>query len=120
MEHPLYYLWYGPINKLKNLWRHRVKRLCFRMRHGFWPNECWNLDVTFAKFILPRLKHYRDYTYAYPYPLTEDEWDECLLRMIETFEWIASPEYYDCDQEKTEQAQKDLELFAKYYMGLWD
>lgn len=37
-------------------------------KHGEYvnPRECWNLDCTFAKFALPRLKYYKKHTLGYP------------------------------------------------------
>ena len=34
--------------------------LNFYLTNGFFFEECWNLDVTLAALILPRLIHFRD------------------------------------------------------------
>ena len=131
MEHPLYYLWYAPARKLGFLWRCRIKQVKFRLRNGFWPDVCWNLDTTLAQLILPRLKHFRSNLNGYPANLTEEEWDRYLTQMIVAFEWIASGDYYDMPMKNgqvdgeaytklIDDTQRGLELFGKYYMGLWD
>jgi len=84
------WIWYAPKEKLSFLWRHRIKKLPVRIRHGFWPSDCWNLDVTFARFMAPRLRYLRDHTHGYPEGMTELEWERHLTDI------------------------------AKYYMGLWD
>lgn len=132
MEHLLDYLWYGPKEKLRFLWVHRIKKVVRRLRHGCWPDECWNLDVTFAKFILPRLKYFKDHNHGYPADLTEETWNHYLSEMIIAFKYIDNEGYYDCPekadgtvdaealQQQIDETQHGLELFAKYYMGLWN
>lgn len=132
MDRLLYYLWYGPKEKLRYLWVHRLTKVTFRLRKGFWPDECWNLDLTFAKFILPRLKYFKNKTNGYPSNLTEAEWDRNLDDMITAFAWIASKSYYDAPMKEDgsidhnaylklhEDAQRGFELFGQHYMGLWD
>ncbi len=34
-----------------------------RIRYGVSNEECWSLDATFSKFILPRLKHFKKMLY---------------------------------------------------------
>lgn len=57
------------------------------------PRECWNLDYTIAKFVLPRLKQYKKDCNGYPGEL-EDEyaWYAILDKMIIAFEYI-------CDED---------------------
>jgi hypothetical protein len=133
MEHPLYYLWYGPKHKIGFLWRSRIKKLWFRLRRGFWPSECWNLDITFAKFMVPRLEHFRKVTHGYPAGLEgPEEWDKILRRIIWSFNWAAADtenegwwaKRYCLDPQHRKRVDKryeaGMQLFAKYYAGLWD
>ena len=67
------------------------------------PKDIWNLDVTIAEFILPRLKLFKKKTISYPgygEMDTPEKWDEALDKMILAFEyildddwWIDNPEY---------------------------
>jgi hypothetical protein len=132
MEHPLYYLWYGPKQKLSFLWRSRITKLWFRLRRGFWPDECWNLDTTIARFLVPRLKHFRANLNGYPADLDEKLWDKYLRRMTWSFEWAAADtdtkgwwaKRYCLDPQHRKRVDKryeaGMQLFAKYYSGLWD
>jgi len=133
MEHPLYYLWYGPKDKLDFLFRHRIKKVWFRLRHGFWPSECWNLDITFARLIVPRLEHFRRVTHGYPTGIDgPKEWDKILRRMIWSFRWASadienegwwSSRYIFNEQHRKrvdKRYEAGMNLFAKYYSGLWD
>lgn len=125
MDRLLYCIWYGPKEKIKFFWRTRITKVAFRLRKGFWPDVTWNLDISAAKWLAPRLKHLKKSTHGYPKGLTEEEWNCHLDTMIATFEWIAAEGYWNTEdaktlQQRTEEAQRGLELFAKYYMGLWD
>lgn len=68
------------------------------------PSEIWNLDQTIAKFILPRLKKFRNVVHSHPVTdevKTFEDWQEVLDKMIIAFEyilecdewWIGNPEY---------------------------
>ena len=58
-----------------------------RMTRGFDDTECWNLDITFCKFIIPRLKVFKEQNDGYPVRYhSKEEWDKILDDMIEGFE----------------------------------
>lgn len=84
------------------------------------PEECWNLDITFAKYILPRLKYYKSHAHGYPPSITWDEWMEILNKMIKSFELVLEDDYLFCNKEKSDVIQEGLNLFAEYYRNLWD
>lgn len=57
-----------------------------------------SLDITLAKFILPRLKFFRKNTCSYPYGFTFEEWKDILNKMILAFELIldtSEPDFGD-------------------------
>ena len=84
-------------------------------QNGFDKSECWNLYITIAKFILPRLKYFRETTISYPdNDKGMDGWHEILDKMIYSFDEILKDD--STDQDKI---QEGLELFAKYYTDLW-
>lgn len=89
------------------------------------PRETWSLDITIAKYILPRLKAFKVHTNGYPSCLSSmDEWYEILDKMITAFQLITDGEIFEPKAES--EREKDnkiidegLELFRKYYFNLW-
>lgn len=94
-----------------------------RETRGFDETECWNLDTTIAKFILPRLKCLKEIKHGYPYDLSEEQWDEILDKMILAFDLQlkeGSTMKLEEMEANTKIQDEGLELFAKYYHDLWD
>lgn len=55
--------------------------------------QCWSLDTEFAKYILPRLLYFKNWTYIYSHPQDcEDiyEWNEILEELCWTFSYLLS------------------------------
>ena len=117
-----YNFWYGPIHYIKDT-PYRIKWWWQRRIRGWDDRDCWSLDVTIAKFIVPRLKHLRDNKMGYPCDLSSEiEWNLILDQMIEAFE-LAQEDSYFCPenyQQQQDKLDKGLQLFAKYYQNLWD
>ena len=63
-------------------------------------SELWDLDYTFADFILPRLKAFKKNTISVPASLTEDEWDDILDKMIIAFEYIITEDSWWIDDPR--------------------
>ena len=112
------------------LFLRRFKFLRQRLARGFSDRELWNLDHTMAKFILPRLKAFKDYHRSYPPDLTPKKWDERLDEMIWAFEFTVNEWEWESELiEKTKikklesyykRREKGLKLFAEYFNNLWD
>lgn len=79
------------------------------------PKELWNLDATIAKFVLPRLKLFKENLNGYPADLSFEKWGEILDKMIYSMEKV----YKNCTDEDVK-IQEGLDLFAKYFRSLWD
>jgi len=95
----------------------RTKKLLNQYkRQGWCDADTWNLDSTLARLIVPRLKRFRDTTKSHPGTTKEAEWNKILDKMIEGFEYAASPEYFGYDGKQLDEA---LLLFAKYFRHLW-
>lgn len=103
---------------MKN-WKRSIKFWWQRRTRGWDDSETWSLDASLAKLIIPRLKRFREVTIAYPHELTFKEWQSILDKMIDSFEWFASDARFDYKPGEYEKAQEGVELFAKYYGGLW-
>lgn len=105
------------------------------------PREVWNLDVTLAKYIIPRLKLLKKIQHGYPGKGdmdTPEKWDEALDKMIKAFELHLkmvdlNDDYFDksegdgkwhADMNKIEAdeaiVKEGLYLFAEWYGSLWD
>ena len=83
-----------------------------RIERGFDDTELWNLDTTILRFVLPRLKRFKECTIGFPPDFkTFEEWQECLEKMIINIEKIINSEE-DADYE-------GFELFKKYFFNLW-
>lgn len=109
---------------LKQL-RSNVKHWWQRRTRGWSDDELWNLDVTIAKFTLPRLKAFRSGPAMGGTPTTiatNEEWLAILDEMIFAFEFVAGENYYINQHNKNEyeRCEKGLALFAKHFMSLWD
>lgn len=105
--------------------------------------ELYDLDITIAKFILPRLIAFKQHSEGQPrLNMSREEWDEILDKMIYAFERIAcqteedTPEYKAyikavwnneedlADLKRAAKASlkpisEGLSLYHKYYRNLW-
>jgi hypothetical protein len=98
-----------------------------RRTRGWSDDETWCLDTTIAKFVLPRLKRFREIDCGYPGGLKEKEWETILDKMIFSFEQIVSE---DSDkrldgetdgqyQDRRSRIREGLKLFGKWFQALW-
>lgn len=86
-----------------------------RYERGFDDSEIWNLDTTIIRFLVPRLKVFREiHGKSAPPDMTVEKWDKILDEMIEWFE-----SYIYSSELDPENYYKGLELFKKYFEYLW-
>jgi hypothetical protein len=101
------------------------------LRYGFSPHEIWSLDREIVKFILPRLKYFRNHLNGYPGDHTEEKWNEVLDKIIWSMEYakndyILDSEFIDDNldiniiKQNQTKCQEGFELFGKYFSNLWD
>ena len=96
--------------------KQKIYNIKFYLKHGFPQHEVWDIDNYLVKWLLPRLKVYRNNLHAYPPDITMDEWETVLDEIIWSFE-----HYDDClDLDETKRILKGKELFGKYWAMLWD
>lgn len=89
-----------------------------RIDRGFDDSETWCLDTVIARFVLPRLKRFKEINIAYPVGSTPEKWDLELDEMIETFETLVKEEWPETSEEITERSNKieqGLQLFASRF-----
>ena len=124
-------------NWLKSKQRYRKVYLFLRgLRHcwqycirGFSDRQLWSLDITIAKFILPRLKRFKEINENLPFDyeknqsFTEAEWLAALDDMIFAMNIVASEEILILsgaeDKAKLERYQKGIHLFSTHFTSLW-
>ena len=90
-----------------------------RLERGFDDSELWSLDMTIAKFILPRLKAFSIDPPSYPGFITYEEWKEILQKMIKGFENILDDELTKDMRERNKIIEDGLTAFKDYFFNLW-
>lgn len=104
------------------------------------PRECWNLDVTIAEWIIPRLEQFKKDNNGYPgcgEMDTFEKWQEAIQKMIDAFvvirDWdeiFYDDKYFSKGGFQRELWNEDFKkynkiieegmlLFAKYIQQLW-
>lgn len=103
--------------------RLRKKRGLSKIR----KEELWGLDVTLAKYILPRLIKFKDINnMSYPSNFeNHEEWHKTIDKMIYSFEYVIERNYKiykDLEEEKKiyEKYKEGMQLFSEHFMDLWD
>jgi len=89
------------------------------------PEELWGLDVTLAKYILPRLIKFKEInTNSHPQELNNmKEWHDIIDKMIWSFQKIIkddwSPVYGELGRENMRYLE-GMRLFGYHFNDLWD
>lgn len=104
--------------------KRRPRWILQRLIRGFSDRQTWCLDYNIAKFVLPRLKRFREVHAGYPSDLTEEKWIEYLDDMIyamtvsilEGKYGICADDHMDIDWDRVERGHK---LFGEYFRRLW-
>jgi hypothetical protein len=99
-----------------------------KKKHGFptfKDNEVWDLDITLANYILPRLKRFKKVNVnSHSVDLSSlEEWHEIIDKMIWSFERIVNDDWsYEINrvQEQKQQYELGMSLFGIYFLDLWD
>ena len=106
--------------------RRKIKDFLFKRKYGCGYIEICNLNTAIAKFVLPRLKLFRQSCgTSTPRGLTPKKWENIVDKMIFAFEYEAI-QYADTFSDKhftdkdIKNIQKGFGLFGKYFMDLWD
>lgn len=102
------------------------KKACKKMKkyEKYSSGELFNLDYTFSRFILPRLKGYKKIVKKYKIcPVSFENYKEfvkILNKMILAFTIMIDNKYLD-DYSETSMniVQEGLDLFRKHFFSLW-
>lgn len=106
-----------------------------RKTRGYSDIEVWNLDDTVSKWIVPRLKAFREETIGYPPDMGFEDWQAEIDEMIFGFEFdchewyeknvfsIKDPAEKEAKMERyrglCKRAENGRILFAKRFDHLW-
>jgi hypothetical protein len=106
---------------------YRAKLLYQRSTRGWDDTVTWNLDHELAKFILPRLRRFKELAHGWPGPEhgveTFEDWHVILDKMIYSFEIISREDFEPYEiggQECEDKVNEGIMLFGKWYRALWD
>lgn len=89
--------------------------------------ELWSLDVTLAKYILPRLIKFKDINdMSYPSEFeSHEKWHEIIDKMIYSFKYIIKRNdgmlgNLEEEKKRREKYKEGMRLFAEHFIDLWD
>lgn len=97
--------------------QNRKKYAKQRSKRGFDDTELWSLDETIANFVYPRLKRFKKHLNGHPGNLTIEQWEEILNKMTKSFELVLNDEI---TEETYDEYTEGMNLFAEYFINLWD
>ena len=99
---------------------YRLKMIYQKLTRGYSDNELWSLDVTTAKFLLPRLRRFKEMNMGYPSHLTEKGWLDVQDAVIEAMETIVNEDIFSPGrEERSAKSRHGLELFIQYFNHYW-
>lgn len=107
---------------LRGDWRLVKRSIRFwwqRRTRGWDDGDTWSLDNTIAKFVLPRLKRFKELNNGFPGEFTSGEWDKVLDDMIYALTISANGHWNAPDDADWKRVQRGHELFGKYFNDLW-
>ncbi|MFB6291755.1 MAG: hypothetical protein ABEJ25_08540 [Candidatus Bipolaricaulia bacterium] len=91
-----------------------------RLERGFDDTELWSLDATIAKFMVPRLRAFRENLISHPPHLTSEQWQRILDQMIKGFSPYLEQDSMIWGNRQYNSLRVALRLFAQYFPHLWD
>lgn len=75
--------------------------------------------MTITKFVLPRLRRFKEVEAGYPGGLTESKWDAMLDKMIYAFETFEDHWDKELTPKEWRKIHEGFRLFGKWFMDLW-
>lgn len=100
----------------------RVKKFSKQRKvRGFDDTETWSLRDTFAAYVLPRLRRFREIEVSYPGSFeSREEWNAVLDKMIFAFNLVERENQgEELTRKEWQKYAQGMNLFAKWYMALW-
>ena len=100
-----------------------------RETRGWDDSETYSLDLTIAKFALPRLKRFKKLKCGYPgyfdspVELSHEDgmkkWDEILDKMIYAMKIISNDRKWNAPETDQEKVDEGVRLFGEHFRCLW-
>lgn len=103
---------------LKKAYRIILKSPTQKIIYGVSDDETWGLYYGISEYTLPRLKRFKKVKTTHPAPLTAEQWDSILDKMIRSFELILDIDVVE-SEEISEEIEEGLDMFRKYFRYLW-
>lgn len=97
----------------------RARHLSQRESTGFDDSETWNLDIAFARFIVPRLKRFKKLNNGYPGTLTSRSWNKIIQKMIDGFTAMQIHYGILTPDDESKKIAEALKLFSEWATHLW-
>jgi hypothetical protein len=98
--------------------RRKIKFFWQRLTRGFDDSETWSLDYTFFRWLLPRLKRFREVICCYPCRFNSlEEWQAELDKAIADLEVLQ--EDGGCSKEYDEAYKRFMDWFCSRLGNLW-
>jgi hypothetical protein len=79
---------------LYRLCRSFIKRKAYQLVYGFDYADTWSLDISLAKWILPRLRYFKANLHSHPADLSFEEWQGILDDIIYAFNYVVDEDKY--------------------------
>lgn len=100
--------------------RRKIKFFLQRLIRGWDDSDTWSLDYTLCKWLLPRLKRFRELQNGWPADFeTQEEWNVVLDKIEKSIQAVANQDEDDSWFTNHREYQEGLELFGKYLINLW-
>lgn len=86
------------------------------------PEHLWNLDVTIARYLIPRLVEFKGMVSSYPEDLGSiDRWREVLDQIILSMKLtVRNNEQCDLNRDELKEMRDGHKLLGEYFADLWD
>lgn len=83
------------------------------------PHEWYDLGWGVSKYMVSRLKVFKEKTQSYPQGITWEQWQNILQEMIEGFKCKIKEEAKILSREEIAKVDRALDLFRAYFWDLW-
>lgn len=110
------------VARLRNKWQpaFRARMAYQRVVRGHSDEELWNLNHSVAKLVVAGTSGMLEWGHGYPGELDSvEEWNEILTKIRDGFQVYLDDDWL-LDPAKAAKFQEGMDLFAKWFGGLWD
>ena len=93
-----------------------------RITKGFCFRDIWNIDLYLLELLPQIFDSFRENTSAYPSDMTEEEWNNYLIEMAESFRKANVENDYgiESSEEQDDNLVHGFEMLIRRFRHLWD